>query len=125
MNISKIKLENQKTASPDENLFQVSKKMGVSKSIIILDGKRPVGILTMRDIVTRALVKGKDPKTTLVKDIMTTPVFCAKEDDDIEKIAAFMLQKDYLTVPVVNKKEEYKGVLSLRQIIMYKKSKQK
>jgi CBS domain-containing protein len=123
MRVSKCKLAKQQTASPEEDIFQVSKKMGLSKSIIIVDSKKPVGIITMRDIVSRVLSKGKDPKKTLAKDVMTKPVFCAKEDDEVEKVGKIMLEKDYLTVPVVDKKGQYKGVLTLRQIILSMKKK--
>ncbi|MCS7135265.1 MAG: CBS domain-containing protein [Candidatus Aenigmarchaeota archaeon] len=122
MKISKIKPEKQESATIHENIFQVSKKMGYAKSIVIVDEKnKPVGIITVRDIVTRVLAKGKDPKATLVKDVMTTPVFCVSEDDQIEKIVIEMLEKDYLTVPVVDKKGKYKGILTLRQIMLHRK----
>jgi CBS domain-containing protein len=123
MRVSKCKLAKQQTASPEEDIFQVSKKMGLSKSIIVVGSKKPIGIITMRDIVSRVLLKGKDPKKTLAKDVMTKPVFCAKEDDEVEKVGRVMLEKDYLTVPVVDKKGQYKGILTLRQIILSMKKK--
>ncbi|MFH8080380.1 MAG: CBS domain-containing protein [Candidatus Aenigmatarchaeota archaeon] len=121
MKVKEVKLEKTKTVNEKDDVFKVAKKMGSSKSIIVLKNKRVLGIITMRDMVSRVLAKGKDPKKTFAKDIMTSPVFCAKENDDIEEIAKVMLEKDYLTVPVVNKKGEYKGVLTLRQIILHRK----
>ena len=123
MQVSRCKLVKQQVASPEEDIFKVSKKMGISKSIIVVEDKKPVGIITMRDIVSRVLAKGKDPKKTLVKEVMTKPVFCAKENDELEKIGKTMLEKDYLTVPVVDRKGQYKGILTLRQVMLSIKKK--
>ncbi|MBU5688327.1 MAG: CBS domain-containing protein [Candidatus Aenigmarchaeota archaeon] len=117
MKVSKIKAVKQDTASPEEDILSVSKKMKLNKSIVVLEKKKPVGIITMRDIVARVLSKGKDPKKTLAKEIMTTPVFCVKENEEIENIMKTMIEKDYLTVPVIDKKGYYKGIITLRQMI--------
>lgn len=122
MKVSKIKITKQETASQDEDIFNVSKKMKFNKSIVILNKRKPVGIITMRDIVTRVLAKGKDPKKVLAKDVMTKPVFCAKESDDVTSIIKTMIEKDYMTVPVINKNNEYRGILTLRNLIHLKKS---
>jgi CBS domain-containing protein len=123
MQVSECKLLKQETASPEEDIFQVSKKMGLNKSIVIVENKKPVGIITVRDIVARVLAKGKDPKKTVAKEVMTKPVFCARDDEDVSKLAKIMLEKDYLTVPVVDKKGFYKGILTIRQIILISKRK--
>ncbi|MEM5799059.1 MAG: CBS domain-containing protein [Candidatus Aenigmatarchaeota archaeon] len=107
----------QETVAPEEDIFSVSKKMKLNKSIIVLEKKKPVGIITMRDIVSRVLAKGKNPKETLAKDVMTSPVFCAKDNEEIEDIIKTMIKKDYLTTPVVDNRGYYKGMVSLRQMI--------
>ena len=55
-------------------------------SLVVLDGdKKPIGILTDRDVALRIVCDAKDPKTTTVSDIMTShpvtiPMTTSNED---------------------------------------------
>ena len=43
-------------------------------ALAVVDRGRLVGIISERDIVTRVVAQGHDPKTTLVSEVMTAPV---------------------------------------------------
>jgi CBS domain-containing protein len=43
-------------------------------------GRKPVGIITDRDIVTRTLALGRDPMALRVRDCMTSPAVTIVED---------------------------------------------
>mgnify|MGYP006302875409 FL=1 len=59
---------------------------------VVQDGD-VVGTITDRDIVIRALAAEKDPKTTAVREAMTTdPVFCHQEDT-VETVAERMREQ--------------------------------
>ena len=40
-------------------------------AVLVVDDDRPVGIVTDRDIVMRAIIEGRDPNTTPVRDVMS------------------------------------------------------
>ena len=40
-------------------------------AVLVVDDDRPVGIVTDRDIVMRAVIDGRDPNTTPVRDVMS------------------------------------------------------
>ncbi|MDO8631940.1 MAG: CBS domain-containing protein, partial [Phycisphaerales bacterium] len=48
-------------------------------AVVVTDGDRVVGIFTERDILNRIVAAGKDPKTTRVEEVMTSPVACRRE----------------------------------------------
>lgn len=53
-------------------------------SLPVVDGGLLVGMLTDRDIVCRVVAEGRDPRQTLVSDIMSRNIATCREDDDIE-----------------------------------------
>ena len=59
------------------------------------------GIVTDRDIVTRNIANGKDPKTEKVRDIMTTNVSTVSPDADVNDVTRQMAEKQVRRVPVV------------------------
>ena len=53
-------------------------------SVIIVDKqKKVIGIVTERDLMKKLLFNSMNPKTTKLKDIMTSPVKVADKDDQL------------------------------------------
>ena len=70
-------------------------------SLIITQEKRPVGIITERDILRRIIQVGIDVNVTKAREIMTSPVTTINEDASIEEAAKLMAQKKIKRLPVV------------------------
>ena len=66
----------------------------------VCEGERLVGMLTDRDITVRAVVAGRDPLTTRVRDVMTPDVVYGFEDQDVEDAARLMEQYQIRRLPV-------------------------
>jgi len=67
--------------------------------VVVTDGKSPIGIVTERDIVRR--VASKDlPLSTIVSEIMTTPLITAKPDYTLWELAQLMKTKSIHKIPV-------------------------
>jgi CBS domain-containing protein len=79
--------------------------------------RRPVGVLTDRDIVVTVLARETDPRTLRVGDIMTQPAVSALDSDPIEKSVREMRRMGVRRLPVVGKRGELLGVLSLDDVI--------
>lgn len=77
------------------------------------DGKKLRGILTDRDIVTRAVASGSDPKTTKVSDFLTDEVLYAYDDQDVEFALKTMQSKQVRRLVIVNRDKDFVGVVSL------------
>jgi CBS domain-containing protein len=85
-------------------------------SVIVTRGERIVGIFTERDIVNRVVAAGRDPRTTAVRDVMTTPVACCHPDTELEECVALMTDKRLRHLPVV-KDGQLCGVVSSGDIL--------
>jgi predicted unusual protein kinase regulating ubiquinone biosynthesis (AarF/ABC1/UbiB family)/CBS domain-containing protein len=73
---------------------------GVSAALV-LDGERPAGILTERDIV-QALCDGVDPASATVGARMTTDLVTVSPDDDADHASDLMARHGFRHVPVVD-----------------------
>lgn len=48
-----------------------------------LNGRLPLGLITDRDIVTRAVARGKDPRMVTARECMTMPAITVSEDTNL------------------------------------------
>lgn len=87
-------------------------------SVIVMDGSKPMGILTDRDIMIRAMVEGRDPNTTAIRDIMVSPVATVSEDNDILDVTHMMSEKKVRRCPVVNSNGMLVGMIALDDILI-------
>jgi CBS domain-containing protein len=78
--------------------------------------QRPVGVVTDRDIVTRALARGQNPLSMTAADVMTSPAVTAKETDDVDTIKHLMETRQIRRVPIVSGSGEITGIVSLADI---------
>jgi citrate synthase len=107
------------TALSSESIAEVSARMEERKkgSAIVVDGERPIGILTERDLV-RFNATGASSADTKVSEWMTQPVDCAAPDLSVQEAFAAFAEHRYRHLPVV---EDGKlvGVVSLRSLMEF------
>lgn len=72
-----------------------------------------VGILTDRDMVTRALAWKRDPATTLVSEVMTRHVAHCYTEDDLADVAEEMKRKGLRRLVVFDRAKIVVGIVSL------------
>jgi CBS domain-containing protein len=85
---------------------------------IIDAANRLVGVVTDRDIVCRAVAKGKNPSAVTAADIMTEPVVCVKEDTTIEDVLSVMEENQIRRVPVVDASGCCCGIISQADVAL-------
>ncbi len=71
-------------------------------SVLVTEGNQLVGIFTERDVMRRVVADQRDPATTTVADVMTSPVACAAPHTTLDEIRTVMRDKRIRHVPVVN-----------------------
>jgi CBS domain-containing protein len=59
----------------------------------VVEHNVPVGVITDRDITTRAVARGDDPRQTPVRRVMTTAVETIKDDEPVQEAARRMREK--------------------------------
>lgn len=58
--------------------------------LIVTREKKPVGIITERDVLRRVALEGKDLKKCLIKEVMSTPLIFKPSTTKINEVIALM-----------------------------------
>ena len=101
-----------------ETVFEAAKKMKDRRigALVVTDGASVVGIFTERDVLYRIVADGKDPKTTLIETVMTSPVACCTTDTSLVECRNVMRDKKIRHLPVVDE-NKLAGIVSLRDLV--------
>ena len=93
-----------KVVRPDTSIKEVVATMNKFDigSIVVVQGDRPVGIITERDILRRLVEPCLAPETLTARQIMSSPVLTTSETANIEETAKLMARKRVKRLPVIN-----------------------
>jgi len=88
---------------PDASVFDALKLMAENDigSLVVLEDDKLVGIITERHYAREIVLKGKTSPGTLVRDIMSTKVICARPDQPVEECMAVMTARAVRHLPVL------------------------
>jgi CBS domain-containing protein len=89
--------------------------------LVVLDdseARRPVGLITDRDIAVGIVAKRLDPDTLTVADVMTGDLETVFEDADFWDALAHMRRHGIRRLPVVNDAGGLEGILTLDDALM-------
>ena len=59
--------------------------------VIVVQSRKPTGIITERDVIVRMLTQGLDPKVVIARAIYTNPLVTIEETATVEEAAKLML----------------------------------
>jgi citrate synthase len=105
------------TVLPEETVTQAAGRMDAHHvgSVVVVDGPKPIGILTERDLV-RFGAAGADPATERVADWMTPDPDTCEATEDITTVFDALAAHGYRHVPVV-RDGALVGILSMRDML--------
>lgn len=107
-------------ADLQETAFMAAQRMSARNvgTLVVLDSaRRPVGIVTDRDLVVRVLGQGANPHATRVAEVMSAQPETVAEDCSIEDALAAMRAQGVRRLPVVGLTGQLTGVVSLDDIL--------
>jgi CBS domain-containing protein len=88
-------------------------------SIVIVEGKRPIGIFTERDLLKKVVPKKMDVSRTLISSIMTPNPVCIDTSTSIHKIMAAMRLGKFRHLVVTHPDGSLKGVVSIKDVLTF------
>jgi signal-transduction protein with cAMP-binding, CBS, and nucleotidyltransferase domain len=104
----------------DDTAVSVAKKLHCfqERRIFVVDKKKfPIGVISIVDINDRVVAKGKNPKTTKAKDIMSYPIKLVLDiNTPLEEAKKRMIHNNNYYIPVVEK-GKLKGLLNYSVIL--------
>src|SRR5687768_730880 len=78
----------------------------------IVEGDRLVGTVTDRDIAVKVVAEGKDPQTTLVREIAATDMVTVQPEQELSEALQLMAQNQIRRLPVVEEGGKLVGVVA-------------
>lgn len=119
--VKDIMTQNPQTCRPDASLRDVAKAMVESNcgEIPIVDqNKKPVGVVTDRDIVCRTIALDKNPMDMKAKDVMSSPCVTVDEETSIDECCRTMEEHQVRRIPVVDEDGGCCGIVAQADIAM-------
>lgn len=107
-----------KVVRPDSSVKEVVATMNKFDigSIIVVQGKRPVGIITERDILRRIVQPCLAPETLTARQVMTSPLLTISETASIDEAAKIMAKEKVKKLPVMAK-QKLVGIVTFTDIV--------
>ena len=83
--------------------------------VIVVQSRKPTGIITERDVIVRMLTQGLDPKVVIARAIYTNPLVTIEETATVNEAAKLMLDWKIKHLPVT-REGKIVGVLNYLDI---------
>jgi CBS domain-containing protein len=115
-------ISNQETFRADakQTVLEVAKDM-VARNIgavpVLHDGLL-LGIFSERDLMSRVVAEGRDPRTTRVEEVMTEDPLTVSPTESVENCMLLMRRHGFRHLPICEGKRLL-GVVSLRDILLH------
>jgi len=122
MTVARICHREVDTADPTESVRTAAQRMRSRQvgSLVILDEeRRPIGILTDRDVALRAIGAGMDVDVATVGEVMTPAPRSVSELAAIEDALTLMRSNGVRRMPVVTPAGALVGVVSLDDVVCH------
>src|SRR6266498_4965722 len=115
---------NVRTASPSQSLADAAELMKLEDvgSVPVVQDGRPVGIVTDRDIVVRAVAERRDPQAVLVDEIASRELVTVEPEQDLDEALTLMARHQVRRLPVVEN-DRLVGVLAQADVAEEAKAK--
>lgn len=125
MNVGRVCTKPAVTAGPADTLASVARLMRERHVgyVIVVDAdaptadRRPLGVLTDRDLVVSVLAEGVSPSAVTVGDVMNAQPVTVDETDSVKSALQTMRRIGVRRLPVVGRNGALVGVLSLDDVL--------
>jgi CBS domain-containing protein len=108
------------TLGPDascKEAAQLMRDLGVG-CVVVAEGRRPVGLVTDRDVVVRVVAAGRDAGKVTLRDVMAgEPIFLGRERG-LAQVIETMRDQGVRRLPVVDAEGMLEGILTLDDLLV-------
>ena len=117
--IGAAKVETLPLGASVEQAVRIIQQPGTSCVAITDHAQRLVGLITERDLCTRIVSKGIDPRSARVEEIMTKDPLALRSDHPLTFALAQLDVGGYRHIPLVDRDHHPVGVVTARRVINY------
>jgi len=107
-----------KVARPDTSVREVVAAMNQFNvgSIIVVQGDKPVGVISERDVLRRVVEQCLSPEDVTAGQIMTSPVVTISDSASIDEAIKLMAERRVRKIPVMEK-GKLVGIITYTDIV--------
>jgi CBS domain-containing protein len=107
------------TVSRSASVLDAIQAMAGAKvgSVAVVDGNVLEGVFSERDVMLRVVAEGRNPKTTTVEEVMTSPVQTIQKRTTGEEALRIMVQNHIRHLPVVDEAGKVQAMVSMRSLL--------
>jgi CBS domain-containing protein len=122
--VADVMTQRPRAVTPQTPLNEVAEVMETEDVgvVPIVEGDRLVGIVTDRDIVVRAIAKGKDPRGMPASEVSSRELLTVSPDDDLSEALKVMAEYQVRRL-AVTEDERLVGVVSQADVALQGKDK--
>ncbi|MGM5480398.1 MAG: CBS domain-containing protein [Nanobdellota archaeon] len=92
------------------------KQYNVGSAPVLLK-KKVVGFFTGDDMVFKVLAEGKNPKTTLIDDVMVEDIVSLKPDASVQEAMEAMSEHEIKRLPIIDYDQQLVGYITIKDIL--------
>jgi len=105
------------TIAPEATVYDALKLMAKKEvgALVVLEDDKMLGIFSERDYARKVILKGKNSKETMVREIMTTDIFHTTPNKKLGKCLSLMTKHRFRHMPVLENGRLI-GILSMEDV---------
>ena len=120
MKVKVLMTRDVKTCGPEDSLARAALLMeeATCGALPVLEGGKPIGIVTDRDICLGLARRDSRPSEMTVGEVMGNgPLHCAGEEDEVERALQLMRRWKVRRLPIVDRGGALRGILSMNDVV--------
>jgi len=121
MNLGDLMNTKPVTVRPTETVAAAAKRMrdeGVGCVVVTNSTRKPIGILTDRDIVLAVVAEGRLPEATRVEEVMCRHVISGRPTHSLMDAAMKMAEASIRRLPIVDDQGRMVGLVSVDDLLV-------